>query len=1212
MPKWFRREAAEGVSRASVKALDSLLQRYAGVDARSVSMLRDYVLTGSPRSALQGVPSQAGYIHYGQGSEDPAHEELFAGLGELAPELGVRLGQALDAGRASFLRGQPAHLGWIEALLQTYLRMVEGDAYRPRKELSFRLDIEAVEAMSTATGRPANEPLVAAFQMPSGPSYYSLDRYSRAVRGLKGYAAAVARNADAIRPAFAATKVDDRLLVMQMLAGCPPEVLMLFADELAVLASATSTQVRAAALPLIRACGPAGAASLRKVAVDAKPDARRLALEELLKSPADRAWALETAAADRAPSVQALTEEKVVAESAPDEPLPIVEVPEISWRLTVTPEMRAALDVAVSSANQAIERSNRSSRAAADRWAAQHGRQPTWHRDTPLIDRTWLAAVVKALGVGKPPKKPGERPTIPVHFIEPPLLRVLPDSGLGAVGLLIVMAEAGWIVDGNARLSMTVVNALHLLQEQDASLSLLAISTMLDQIGYDGNAVVANSYASTWRSLGRRWPDDSVAPFVLLNLDRMLGLIGPGEHDWHTDQLAGFDAIASLPSVPASVAETLFDLALGSRKTVRRPAQDALAKVPGHEDRVVAALKSGKSEIRTLAAQWLRRLGHEAAVPALEEALAKEKQDVTIGALLDALQAFGRPVENYLDRSTLATQAEKAVAKGLPKDLAWFPWDALPPLHWNDGTAVALPTVQWLLAQAVRSKTAEPNALLRNYCSMFEPVEREAFGQFVLESWVAEDLRPIDEADARSQARQAATYEFQAIRRWPDHYKESPFRDATEDQIFAVMLPRFLRQPRGSAIASKGVLAVAAACAGERAAGVAGRYLKEWYGLRVAQGRALIVMLAWVEHPGATQLMLSIGGRFRTKSLQEEATKQAAELAERKGWTIGELADRTIPSAGFDETGVLSLSYGDREFAARLLPDLGVELRSPEDKVIKALPAPRQTDDESAARAAKKNLAAAKKELKAVGQLQAERLYEALCTERTWAYDDWERYLHGHPVMRHLVQRLAWTASTDEDPTVVFRPLGDGSLTDADDEAVLLESRARIAVAHDSLLTADEVAAWQQHFADYEVAPLFQQFGKGMVKLPEETLRGTELADFTGHLVEAFALRGRAGKLGYVRGSTEDGGWFYTYVKRFPTLGVSAEVEFSGNPLPEENRTVALKQLSFVAQDDRGGSSRLRLSEVPSVLLSEAWNDLRLMAADGPGFDADWERKVEF
>ena len=93
---------------------------------------------------------------------------------------------------------------------------------------------------------------------------------------------------------------------------------------------------------------------------------------------------------------------------------------------------------------------------------------------------------------------------------------------------------------------------------------------------------------------------------------------------------------------------------------------------------MIRALSDGKAEVRALAAQWLGRLRHEAALPALEAAVAKEKQDVALGAMLDALQALGQPVEKYLDRDALAGQAAKAVAKGLPKDLDWFPWDGLP------------------------------------------------------------------------------------------------------------------------------------------------------------------------------------------------------------------------------------------------------------------------------------------------------------------------------------------------------------------------------------------------------------------------------------------------------------------------------------------------------------------------------------------------------
>ena len=124
--------------------------------------------------------------------------------------------------------------------------------------------------------------------------------------------------------------------------------------------------------------------------------------------------------------------------------------------------------------------------------------------------------------------------------------------------------------------------------------------------------------------------------------------------------------------------------------------------------------------------------------------------------------------------------------------------------------------------------------------------------------------------------------------------------------------------------------------------------------------------------------------------------------------------------------------------------------------------------------------------------------------------------------------------------------------------------------------------SWQQHLDDYEVDPLFQQFGKGTFELPADGSNNERLLDFEGHLVESFALRGRAGKLGYLRGQTEDAGWFYTYEKRFPTLGITVVVDFTGNTLPEENRTVALTGLHFVRKAPAGSGlqdTSSRLSE---------------------------------
>lgn len=158
---------------------------------------------------------------------------------------------------------------------------------------------------------------------------------------------------------------------------------------------------------------------------------------------------------------------------------------------------------------------------------------------------------------------------------------------------------------------------------------------------------------------------------------------------------------------------------------------------------------------------------------------------------------------------------------------------------------------------------------------------------------------------------------------------------------------------------------------------------------------------------------------------------------------------------------------------------------------------------------AKKALSQAKKELKSVLTLQRHRLYEAMCVQRAWRFEDWELYLNRHPIMRHLCQRLVWQADY-----VIFRPLDDGTFTGVDDNPVCLSPDTCIRLAHSCTLPSEEGARWLQHFVDYEVTPLFDQLNKPDYTLPDENREETELLDFRGHLIDAFKLRTKATALG--------------------------------------------------------------------------------------------------
>ena len=185
----------------------------------------------------------------------------------------------------------------------------------------------------------------------------------------------------------------------------------------------------------------------------------------------------------------------------------------------------------------------------------------------------------------------------------------------------------------------------------------------------------------------------------------------------------------------------------------------------------------------------------------------------------------------------------------------------------------------------------------------------------------------------------------------------------------------------------------------------------------------------------------------------------------------------------------------------------------------------------------------------------------------------------------------------------MFRPLDDGTLTDADDEAGRPSRRMPgCGVAHDSNLAPNSVAAWQAHLADYEVTPLFQQFGKGSFELPDEQANGPgarRLQGAHGRGVRAARPRRRSSATSAGRPRTAAGSTPTTSAS--PRSGIEARSAFSGNGLPEENRTVALTRSRF----RRHGAGGRQLGDAAvggaAILLSEAWNDLRLIAADGLG-----------
>ena len=464
-------------------------------------------------------------------------------------------------------------------------------------------------------------------------------------------------------------------------------------------------------------------------------------------------------------------------------------------------------------------------------------------------------------------------------------------------------------------------------------------------------------------------------------------------------------------------------IALGGPNDVRRPIQDALdARGNAHRRIVVTALGSSRPLVRMAAAHWLTRVPARSGVKALERALVAERDDNAAVAMLDALLAVGRPLERYLGLRTLTDRAQALVAEGMPPELEWVDWASMPRVRWATGRQVDPVVLQWLVLVAAKTGVPEPDARIVAHARLFAPVGATELGLWLLRGWIDTDLVPIAPTLALRRARAEATDRVT---------EEEGWAEGSVEQVAAAVLPRHLRTPAGSALASKGVLGLVAATGRAGVAPTVAAYLSAWHAERTAQSKALVAMLGWVDDPSATELLLQAHSRFRSTEVQDEANRAVAALAERLEWTTEDLLARTVPTAGTDEQGVLELSYGDRVFVATLDASPAFVLHDPDGRRIRSLPTPVITDDVVKATEARRLLVEARRELRATVSEQEARLAQAAETGTTWSGEDWLGLVVAHPVLVRLATRRLWAVRT-RGTTVEVQVALDGSVLDLD------------------------------------------------------------------------------------------------------------------------------------------------------------------------------------
>lgn len=720
--------------------------------------------------------------------------------------------------------------------------------------------------------------------------------------------------------------------------------------------------------------------------------------------------------------------------------------------------------------------------------------------------------------------------------------------------------------------------------------------------------------------LTRNWhgpfPDFSVPLWPLLcdkfdYLDQALGLVP--QKGWGTMQpLPGIELLATFPKLPERYRSQLMLLAGDRSSKVREAARKLLLGTPGIDGAIATQLQDSRQEVRALSAEWLAARNARPQARAVRAALKKEKSDLARAAMITALDRMGEDVSAYFDTKALVNEAKAGLAKAKSKSLDWFHFDTLPALSWADGKPVDPILPQWWAVLSAKLKQPGGNALMNLWLDRLAPGQAQKLGWIILTSWMDQDTRRPTDEEANAYAIVHVDARLQQNIAWVKSYPQgADYWPTDRATVFARLKEEKARSYLGSAVDSKGILALASRTNGSDAAQRIRSFLKD-HGARTAQAKALLELLASIGSSAALQPLLSAANRSKQKSVQAYAAALIDDIAERNGWSAAQLADRTIPTGGFEPDGSQELELGEaRVYRLQLDAQDSIVILNGDGREVKALPGPRVDEEKPLIDAAKKQLSNARKELKQVLTAQSEHLREAMFLQRGWDRSEWKSFIAGHPIVGRIAARLIWQGTNEAGGgTVSFRPLGDGSYTDTGDNDVALEDFATIRLAHSSLLDKDMVAAWRRHLSDYAVEPPFDQIGRDLPVLAERQHLQHTIADREGWITETFKLRGLATKLGYQRGPAGDGGWFNTYEKTYRDADLIAEIEFTGGPLPEENRIAALVALSFRKLRGGRGGNQVALGDVPSVLLAESWRDLHDIADNGSGFDADWKKKA--
>ena len=350
----------------------------------------------------------------------------------------------------------------------------------------------------------------------------------------------------------------------------------------------------------------------------------------------------------------------------------------------------------------------------------------------------------------------------------------------------------------------------------------------------------------------------------------------------------------------------------------------------------------------------------------------------------------------------------------------------------------------------------------------------------------------------------------------------------------------------------------------------------------------------------ALMMLNGIAQKVKFKGLQEKARERMDVIAENRGMTAEQLADRLVPDLDLEDDGSRTLDFGPRSFRVGFDEALGPFVVDATGTRLKDLPKPNTKDDPALGAEATEAWKAMKKDVRALAGIQLLRLELAMGSSRRWSGEEFRNFFVEHPLLTHLVRRLVWGVYEPRGPLQrTFRVAEDRSYADQGDDGSAVDGDAVIGIVHRLHVTDEDAAAWGKLFGDYELAQPFEQLGRAVYRLEPSELAGTALTRFSGRVVETKKLLSLMSR-GWRKGAAQDAGSIFEVYKPINSELIASlpfEMGLNAGGMDYVDPTQTLGEIDFSPTEPSWNrrSDAVLLSTLDEVVLSETIRDIEAM-----------------